>query len=128
MYKIFTDGSCDKKLGSWAAVINDREISGFVPFTTCNRMEIFAVIKALGQIPANSETTVFSDSTYVVKGISLWIYTWIKRGWPNRIKNKDLWLELLAQKERVGTVTFKWIPREQNTKADYLAGSVRKRS
>jgi len=127
MYTIYTDGGCTKGRGSWAAIINGKELSGVVPFTTSNRMELYAAIKALGTLPNDSEVQIYSDSTYLVKGLNSWIECWKKRGWAKKgppLKNVDLWQQLDAQRNRM-KVKAKWIPRAKNSKADALAGKVR---
>ncbi len=127
MYIIYTDGGCTKGRGSWSAIINDSEISGTVPFTTSNRMELYAAIKAFGTLPNDAEVQLFSDSTYLVKGLNSWIACWKKRGWKKKgsqLKNLDLWQELDIQKSRL-KIKAKWVPRGQNSKADRLAGEAR---
>ena len=78
MIEIHTDGACSGNPGSggWAAVIvvdgQKRRIHGKGPEeTTNNRMEIFAVVKGLGDIPEGSHVTIFSDSEYVIKTLKL---------------------------------------------------------
>ena len=113
MINIYTDGACkgNPGPGGWGALIiegeSKSEIFGGEPNTTNNRMEILAVIMALKTISTESEVTVFTDSTYVQKGISEWIGNWKANGWKTAakkdVKNKDLWqeLDLLTQKYKV---------------------------
>ena len=99
-YTIYTDGACSGNPGpgGWGAVIidknkNEKKISGKDQDTTNNRMELMAPIMALKKIKINSEITVYTDSTYVKKGITEWIKNWKKNGWKNAnkkpVKNKD---------------------------------------
>ena len=98
--------------------------------TTNNRMEMMAAIKALETIKPGYKGTVtlWTDSTYVLKGITEWIHGWKKRGWKKSDKkpviNKDLWQQLDAlNSER--DITWKWVKGhagiEGNERADELA-------
>ena len=100
MINIYTDGACkgNPGPGGWGALIiegdNKNEIFGGEANTTNNRMEILAVIMALKAINTISEITVFTDSTYVQKGISEWIDKWKINGWKTsnkkEVKNKKV--------------------------------------
>ena len=87
MIKVFTDGACkgNPGQGGWGALILEnnakREIYGGESNTTNNRMELMAVIKALELLKEQNNITVYTDSTYVQKGISEWIINW-KRNTP----------------------------------------------
>ena len=67
--------------------------------TTNNRMELMAVIEALKSLPGPSSVELFSDSQYVVKGMSEWVKGWQRRGWKKSdgkpVVNDDLWKELV---------------------------------
>lgn len=104
--KIYTDGACSGNpgKGGWAAVLLSgkykKEISGFHPETTNNRMELLAVIKGLEALKKQSDVTLYSDSAYVVNAFILgWIWGWQKNGWKNSqnkpISNQDLWQHLI---------------------------------
>ncbi|MFW6381037.1 MAG: ribonuclease HI [Bacillota bacterium] len=102
--KIYTDGACydNPGPGGYAAVIIDdrgeRRVSGFEEETTNNRMELKAVIQALKTLDQQSMVEIYSDSNYVIQGISSWLDNWEQNGWKtsgNRpVKNQDLWQEL----------------------------------
>ena len=84
-YIIYTDGACSGNPGpgGWGAVIFENEkkqnnISGSVKNTTNNRMELLAAIMALKNVKNNSEITIYTDSTYVKKGITEWVLKWKK--------------------------------------------------
>jgi len=104
MIKIYTDGSClnNPGNGGWAAIIikNDEitEISGNEKNTTNNRMELLAPISALNKIKDELDIEIYTDSKYVKQGITEWINNWKKNGWKTaskqKVKNKDLWVEL----------------------------------
>ena len=134
MIKIYTDGACkgNPGIGGWGAIImqNEKniELFGGENETTNNRMELMAVIMALKEISSNLELTIYTDSTYVQKGISEWIKNWKVNNWRSSskkpVKNKDLWIEL---DEAVGSrkINWEWVKghagNEGNEKADELA-------
>ncbi len=104
---IFTDGAArgNPGPGGWGAIIiageQVTEIGGGEPHTTNNRMELTAAIKALEQIQdTRSKMRVFSDSAYVVKGMTEWIHNWQRKGWKTAskkpVENRDLWEQLLT--------------------------------
>jgi ribonuclease HI len=135
---IYTDGGCSGNPGpgGWAYVIieedpkktdQDRDGPGGSPRilaekwgaerdTTNNRMELYAVIAALETLSRLGRTpvsvTVYTDSQYVQKGMSLWIHNWKKKGWRTSdkgpVKNKELWqrLDKLAGNF---VITWKWV-------------------
>ena len=98
--------------------------------TTNNRMEMMAAIEALEAINPKFKgpVTLWTDSTYVMKGITEWIHGWKKRGWKKSDKkpviNKDLW-QLLDTLNAKHDVTWKWVKGhagvEGNERADELA-------
>ena len=134
MINIYTDGACkgNPGPGGWGALIIEgetkKEIYGGEVNSTNNRMEIMAVIMALKAINTVSEITVFTDSTYVQKGINEWIGKWKINGWrtsnKKEVKNKDLWVQLdnLASQLKV---SWMWVKghsgHPENDRADYLA-------
>lgn len=133
--KIYTDGACSGNpgKGGWGALIIDEngektELSGGEPDTTNNRMELMAAINSLKSLKTPLEIEIFTDSTYVKNGITLWISNWEKNGWKNSsnepVKNKDLWLELLEQTKK-HKVSWNWVKGhagdEFNEKVDKLA-------
>jgi len=134
MIKIYTDGACkgNPGVGGWGAIImqdeKNIELFGGENETTNNRMELMAVIMALKEISPNLELTIYTDSTYVQKGISEWIKNWKVNNWRSSskkpVKNKDLWIEL---DEAVGLrkINWEWVKghagNEGNEKADELA-------
>jgi len=106
MITIFTDGSArgNPGPGGWGVIIakefDVREIGGFDPYTTNNKMELMAAIEALKSLEFGVKVTLYSDSEYVVKGMTEWIADWQKRGWKTAAKkpveNQDLWRDLLS--------------------------------
>ena len=103
---IYTDGACSGNPGpgGWSAILMykdwQKEISGAEPNTTNNRMELTAVIEALGQLKEPCKVKVYSDSAYLVNGFRQgWLDKWRKNGWLNSrkqpVENQDLWKRLL---------------------------------
>ncbi len=116
---IYTDGGCDKNpggTGGWAfrIISSDKvlERSGRVESTTNNRMEMLAAINALEALKKPAKVELFSDSQYLVKGISEWIHNWVRRGWKLKdgspVKNDDLWKKLYELNKK-HSVTWTWV-------------------
>lgn len=118
---IFTDGACtgNPGPGGWAAVIaypdgTVRELGGGNPETTNNRMELAGPIRALKELeePVTSPIVLYTDSTYVIRGITQWIWGWRSRGWKNSegkdVSNRDMWEELARQVGRLKPATVEW--------------------
>jgi ribonuclease HI len=153
MINVFTDGSArgNPGPGGWGAILvyensNDQEtrnkkqwvaeIGGREDHTTNNRMELTAAISALEFVAslqaASSElqAVVYTDSEYVMKGITIWIHDWQKRGWRTAAKkpvlNQDLWQELLLQTEGK-QIEWKYVAghagHEANERCDEIATS-----
>ena len=134
MIKIYTDGSCigNPGKGGWAAIIiidgEKKIITGKKDNTTNNQMELLATIKALQEIPRESEIEIFTDSKYVKNGITEWILNWKKNGWKTAAKkevlNKALWLTLDEETEK-HNVKWSWVKAhsqdELNNEVDLLA-------
>ena len=103
---IYTDGACkgNPGPGGWGAWLrsgtHERELFGGEAQTTNNRMELVAVIEALGALKRPSQVQLFVDSEYVRNGITTWIHGWKRRGWRTAdnkpVKNVDLWQKLEA--------------------------------
>ena len=133
---IYTDGACSGNPGpgGWGAVLiygeARRELSGYDPATTNNRMELLAVIKGLEAIRwHNAEVHVYSDSSYVVNAINKgWLENWKKKGWrkadKSAVLNDDLWKEL-DKLLSFHNVEFIWVRghdgHEYNERCDELA-------
>jgi ribonuclease HI len=133
---IYTDGACSGNPGpgGWGVVMyhgnRKKELFGGEQDTTNNRMEMMATIEALKAIKPGFKGPVvlFTDSTYVLKGITEWIHGWKKRGWKKSDKkpvvNKDLWQELDAL-NNAREVRWEWVKGHSgdagNERADELA-------
>lgn len=132
--QLITDGAClgNPGPGGWAAILrhgpHTRELHGYAPQTTNNRMELTAAIEGLRALKAACEVEVVTDSEYVKNGITQWIHGWKRNGWKTAAKkpvvNQDLWEELdeLASQHRVKwTWTKGHADHEDNNRCDELA-------
>ena len=116
--KIYTDGACSGNpgKGGWGALIqendNEKKLSGSELNTTNNRMELTAVIRALEHYDEAKELEVFTDSKYVMQGITEWIKNWktnlLKTSQKKDVKNKDLWV-LLDSVSAKHDIKWSWV-------------------
>ena len=140
--KIYTDGACvgNPGPGGWAAIILEKntkeELFGGEKLTTNNRMELTATIKALEfcqnkeekQLSLN-QIQIYTDSTYVKDGITIWIKNWEKNNWKTadkkNVKNVDLWkrLQELVKSKQIEWI---WIKGHSNDPMNDLADKLAK--
>jgi len=134
--EIFTDGACkgNPGPGGWGALLrmgpHEKELSGGEPETTNNRMEMRAVIEALTALKQPCDVTLYSDSKYVIDGITKWIHGWQKRGWVTAgkkpVANAELWRELLAS-AKPHSINWNWVKghagHPENERVDQLASA-----
>ncbi|MDH2997257.1 ribonuclease HI [Pasteurellaceae bacterium LFhippo2] len=102
--EIFTDGSCLGNPGKGGIGIllrykaTEKTLSKGYFQTTNNRMELLAVIEALGLLKEPCHVIINSDSQYMKNGIQQWIFNWKKNNWKTSqnkpVKNQDLWIAL----------------------------------
>ena len=138
---IHTDGSCLKNpgRGGYGALLrhgdSEREITGGFRKTTNNRMELMAAIAGLGALREPCKVTLFSDSRYVVDGMSKgWARRWRENGWRRNARemasNPDLWDGLLTLSAK-HQVEFKWVRghagNPDNERCDRLAVGAAKK-
>lgn len=129
LVRIWTDGSClgNPGPGGWGALLtfgeHERELSGGEAATTNNRMELMAAIEALASLKRPCRVELWSDSKYVIDGITSWIHGWKKRGWK-KVKNRDLW-ERLDEARAPHDIEWKWVKGHSgdanNERVDQLA-------
>lgn len=132
--EIYTDGACSGNPGpgGWGALLrygkHEKEIKGGEPETTNNRMEMQAVIESLKLLKKRSSVQIYTDSKYVMQGITEWMDGWKAKNWKTAskkpVKNKDLWQEIdsLVQQH---DIEFFWVKghagHPENERADALA-------
>lgn len=132
--EIFTDGACSGNPGpgGWGAILRhgetQKEMSGGEAETTNNRMELLGAISALNALKSSCEVDLYTDSKYVMDGISKWIFGWKKNGWKTAakkpVKNAELW-QALDQANQRHKVKWHWVKghdgHAENERADELA-------
>ena len=120
---VFTDGasSGNPGPGGWAATIRSpeghiHELGGPEDNTTNNRMELTGTIRALAHLArTEGQVAIFTDATYVIRGITQWIFGWRKRQWKtsdgSEVTNQDLWERLFALTyARKPKVIWRYVP------------------
>ena len=134
---IYTDGACagNPGPGGWGAILvaggQRRELSGYEPSTTNNRMELTAAIEALRALTVACEADLHTDSQYLRNGMQDWLAKWKRNGWKTAartpVKNDDLWraLDALAGTHRI---RWHWLRghagHPENERADALANAA----
>ena len=133
-YVIYTDGACSGNPGpgGWGAVIidgdnNQKKISGKEKETTNNRMELTAAIRALGVLKEKSKVIIYTDSKYVMNGITIWIDGWKKNNWKTsnkkEVKNIDLW-KLIDKLNSFHAVEWKWVKGHSGNTGNEMADEL----
>ena len=132
---LYTDGACSGNPGpgGWGAILEyqgtEKELSGGESSTTNNRMELTAVIEGLSALKEPCIVELYSDSKYVIDGLSLgWAEGWRKNGWRKSDKkpalNPDLW-EKLLDLTYIHTLRYHWVKghadNPKNNRCDELA-------
>ena len=137
LVEIATDGACkgNPGPGGWGAIIRsgarEKELSGGEALTTNNRMEMTAAIEALNALTKPCRVTLFTDSRYVMDGLTKWVRGWQRNGWKTAdrkpVKNADLWQALIAAAEP-HRIDWQWVKghagHPDNERADRLASDA----
>jgi ribonuclease HI len=137
--EIFTDGACkgNPGPGGWGALLrmgaHEKELAGGEPNTTNNRMELTAALQGLNALTRPCRVTLYTDSRYVMDGLTKWIHGWQKNGWKTAdkkpVKNADLWQELLAA-AHPHRIDWRWVKghagHPENERVDKLASDAAK--
>ena len=120
---LFTDGAAkgNPGPGGWGAIVltpeqHVTELGGGSPHTTNNKMELGGAIAALRHVADRPEPVIiYTDSTYLIQGITQWVWGWRKRGWKTAqgtdVLNRDLWEELsaLTGARARGSIDWRWV-------------------
>ncbi len=131
---IYTDGACkgNPGPGGWGVLMSwnnhEKELFGGELETTNNRMELMAAIQALESLKRSADIQLYTDSKYVMDGLTKWMPNWKKNGWKTAakkpVKNADLWQRLDAAREP-HQVNWNWVKGHAgdpgNERADALA-------
>jgi ribonuclease HI len=117
---VFTDGAAkgNPGPGGWGVVIVSPagyvvELGGGAGLTTNNKMELTGAIEALQRLEGTAgAVAIYTDSTYVIQGISKWIWGWRRRGWKTAdggdVQNRELWERLARAVDARGANTIAW--------------------
>jgi len=144
-FALFSDGGCrgNPGPGSWGVVAQDSkgdilyESSGFDDMTTNNKMELTGAIKAIEIFLEDHKTQrarlfLYTDSKYVVDGLSSWMSNWKKRGWKKAdgkvVSNLELWKRLDELKSKLFFFHPIWVKghsgHPQNERCDLLCNII----
>ena len=116
--EIYTDGACrgNPGRGGWGVYLkagrHEKTLYGGELETTNNRMELTAAIEALNALNKTCDVVLYTDSKYVMDGVTSWMANWKQRGWKTAakkpVKNQDLWQALDAAASR-HSVRWVWV-------------------
>jgi len=132
--QLFTDGACSGNPGpgGWGALLryngHEREMGGGAADTTNNRMEMTAVIEGLAALKSPCAVTLYTDSKYVMDGVTKYLDGWKRRGWKTadkkEVKNRDLWERLESEMAR-HRIEWVWVKghagHAENERVDQIA-------
>ena len=130
---IYTDGACkgNPGPGGWGVVLKsgdkEKHLHGGETLTTNNRMEMTAVIEALKALKMPCHVSLYTDSKYVMQGVTEWLSGWKARGWKTAgkdpVKNVDLWQEIDSL---LGTheITWHWVKGHAGHPGNELADAL----
>jgi ribonuclease HI len=136
--QLYCDGACSGNpgRGGWAYLLkagaHEKTASGHAPHTTNNQMELTAAIEGLRGLSKPTTVQVFTDSQYVVKGMTEWRHGWAKKGWKNSqnqaVANLELWQALIAA-AAPHRASWHWVRghagHTENERVDALAVAAR---
>ena len=139
--EIFTDGACkgNPGPGGWGVLLrkgtHEKELSGGEADTTNNRMEMTAVVQGLNALIEPCEVTLYTDSRYVIDGMTKWIHGWKRNGWRNAskkpVRNADLWHDLI-EAATPHNIRWEWVKghsgHQDNERVDRLASDEAERA
>jgi len=132
--ELFTDGACSGNPGpgGWGALLryngHEKELGGGESDTTNNRMEMTAVIEGLAALTSPCTITLYTDSKYVMDGVTKYLENWKRRGWKTAdkkdVKNRDLWERIEAEMMR-HKIEWVWVKghagHAENERVDQIA-------
>ena len=132
--EIYSDGACSGNPGpgGYGTILrsgaHEKELSGYDPETTNNRMELLGAISGLEALNRPCSVRLVTDSQYLVKGMTEWIAGWQKKNWKNskkeEVANRDLWERLLVLAEK-HDIEWTWVKghagHPENERCDELA-------
>lgn len=139
-FQIWSDGACtgNPGPGGWGTIVMAdgvmSEFSGGSRKTTNNIMEMTGALEGIKMTPEGSNITLITDSQYLVKGMTLWLKNWKKKGWRKadgkEVLNKELWIELDSEASK-RNIEWIWVKghagHPENERCDELARKAIKR-
>lgn len=137
--EIFCDGSSlgNPGPGGYGVILRygsyEKELSRGYEITTNNRMELLGALAALSALKEPCKVTLYSDSNYVIQGMTAWRFSWRKNDWDNarkkNLKNLDLWQQLDKEAQK-HDITWQWVKghngHPENERCDILAKNAAK--
>jgi len=127
---MYTDGACrgNPGPGGWGALItyegSTKEVFGGQLDVTNNQMELSAAIEGLAALKEPCNVDLFTDSKYVMDGITQWIHNWKKNNWRTAakkdVKNKELW-QRLDELINFHLVQWHWVKGHSGDKGNEMA-------
>ena len=137
--EIFCDGSSlgNPGPGGYGLILRygsyEKELSRGYKITTNNRMELLGALAALSALKEPCKVTLYSDSNYVIQGMTAWRFSWRKNDWDNarkkNLKNLDLWQQLDKEAQK-HDITWQWVKghngHPENERCDILAKNAAK--
>ncbi len=134
---LYTDGACrgNPGPGGWGVYLqygdHSKKLYGFEAQTTNNRMELTAVIQGLQAWTRACTVEVYTDSKYVMQGITEWLQGWKRNGWKTAarkpVKNQDLWQQL-DQQVLQHQITWHWVKGHAGIHGNELADQLANRA
>lgn len=135
--KLYTDGSSKDGIGGWAFVRADNEfhISGKIANSTNNIAELTAILEALryARSVASTSVSIFSDSQYCIKALTVWHKKWQRNGWitydGEPVANRQIIMEILSLiKASKMRVKFVWVRGHDGERLNSVADSLAKQA
>ena len=137
--EIFCDGSSlgNPGPGGYGVILRygsyEKELSRGYKITTNNRMELLGALAAHSALKEPCKVTLYSDSNYVIQGMTAWRFSWRKNDWDNarkkNLKNLDLWQQLDKEAQK-HDITWQWVKghngHPENERCDILAKNAAK--
>ena len=121
---VYCDGACSGNPGpgGWGSIVatpdgHVRELGGGNRKTTNNQMELQAATEALRYLGSTpGEVVLYTDSVYVINGITKWIWGWMRRDWKTAegkdVLNKEYWQALssaVGHRKKAGPIQWKYV-------------------